>query len=267
MGISGELSFFAANLDELDKRIRVGAVSYLNTRPLLYGLRRSGLLNRIELVEDYPSKIAAMLLNDQIDVGLVPVAIIPQMEEAHIVTDYCIGSEGEVASVAIFSEQPMEQLERVLLDYQSRTSVNLATILLKEYWKKELVLEAAGKDYRKDIRGTTGGVVIGDRALEQKKISRYTHDLGQAWQSHTGLPFVFAAWVANKRLNEDFIDAFNRTNEYGLNHLEEVIAENPFDVYDLYTYYTKNISYQLTDDKRKGLALFLEKLSSNAEIL
>lgn len=230
---------------------------------MLYGFEGAGLMDRIDLVEAYPSKIAALLLNDQIDVGLVPVAIIPQLKEAHIVTDFCIASEGEVASVAIFSEQPMEQLDRLLLDYQSRTSVNLATLLVKEFWKKNLKLEAAQEDFRKDIRGATGGVVIGDRALEQRKISRYTYDLGLAWKQHTGLPFVFAAWVSNKPLEEDFIRTFNLANGYGVDHLGEVLAQNPYEIYDLKTYYTKNISYHLTDDKRKGLALFLEKLSAN----
>ena len=127
----------------MDKRIRVGAVSYLNTRPLLYGLKRSGLIDKIDLVEDYPSRIGAMLLNDEIDVGLVPVVIIPRLKESHIITDYCIGTDGEVASVAIFSEVPIEQVSRVLLDYQSQTSVNLAALLLKEYWQKEVIFETA----------------------------------------------------------------------------------------------------------------------------
>ena len=124
-------SFLCTKLLELDKRIRVGAVSYLNTKPLLYGIRRSELINRIELIEEYPSRIAAMLLNDEIDVGLVPVAIIPKLAESHIITNYCIGAEGEVASVALFSEVPIQQVTTVLLDYQSRTSVNLARILEK----------------------------------------------------------------------------------------------------------------------------------------
>lgn len=254
------MTFFAANLAELDKRIRIGAVSYLNTRPLLFGLKRSGLMDRIELVEEYPSRIAAMLLNDEIDVGLVPVAIIPRLQQAHIVTDYCIGAEGDVASVALFSEVPVEQVTRVLLDYQSRTSVNLARVLLKEYWKLSPVLEDAKEDFRNDITGTTAGVVIGDRALEQRKISAFTYDLAGAWKVHTGLPFVFAAWVANKALPEDFIDAFNRANGYGIKHIDEVVAENPYDVYDLKKYYTENISYQLDEAKRKGLVLFLDKL-------
>ena len=254
------MGFFAAKLAELDKRIRVGAVSYLNTRPLLFGVKRSGLMNRIDLIEEYPSRIAAMLLNDEIDVGLVPVAIIPHLKEAHIITDYCIGALGEVASVAIFSEVPIEQVTKVLLDYQSRTSVNLAKILLKEYWQKEVVLENAKEDFRSEIKGTTAGIVIGDRALEQRKISAYTYDLAAAWKAHTGLPFVFAAWVANKPLGEDFEDAFNRANGYGVSHIAEVVAEIDYPVYDLIKYYTKNISYQLDEEKRKGLALFLEKL-------
>ena len=201
-----------------------------------------------------------MLLNDEIDVGLVPVVVIPMMTEAHIITDYCIGADGEVASVALFSEVPMEEVTKVLLDYQSQTSVNLAKLLLKEYWEKEVIFEDAKEDFRSYITGTTAGIVIGDRALEQRKISAYTYDLGAAWKAHTGLPFVFAAWVANKPLGEDFIDAFNRANGYGVAHIAEVVAENPYPVYDLTKYYTQNISYRLDDAKREGLALFLEKL-------
>lgn len=230
---------------------------------MLYGLKRSGLMDRIDLVEQYPARIAEMLLNDEIDVGLVPVAIIQRLKEAHIITDYCIGADGEVASVAIFSEVPMKEIHTVLLDYQSRTSVALAKLLLQEYWQKKVMFEAANEDFRSHISGNTAGVVIGDRALEQRKISAYSYDLGTAWKEHTGLPFVFAAWVANKTLGEDFEDAFNLANGYGVKHVEDVVAENPYSVYDLQKYYTKNISYQLDDEKRKGLQLFLEKISLN----
>jgi chorismate dehydratase len=131
---------------------------------------------------------------------------------------------------------------------------------LKEYWKKEVELVDAKEDFRAQIKGSTAGVVIGDRALEQRRKSTYTYDLAAAWKAHTGLPFVFAAWVANKPLGQEFEDAFNSANRYGIEHITDVVAENPYDTYDLNRYYTKNISYQLTDVKRKGLALFLEKL-------
>ncbi len=248
-----------AKIIVLDK-IKVGAVSYLNTKPLLYGVKRSGLMNKIELTEDYPAIIAAKLLNNEIDIGLIPVAVIPKLQEYIIVSDYCIGATKEVASVCLFSEVEINKVEKVLLDYQSRTSVNLCKILLKHYWKKKVVFEDAQIDFREKIKGTTAGVVIGDRAFEQRMSSLYVYDLAAAWIDFTGLPFVFAAWVANKAISEDFIDAFNRANAYGVNHIDEVIAEFDYPLYDLKHYYSENISYVLDAEKKKGLALFLEYL-------
>lgn len=227
----------------------------------MYGIQRSGLMQKVDLVADFPANIASMLLNDEIDIGLVPVAIIPHLKDAHIITDYCIGAVGRVESVGIFSEVPLEQVEKLILDYQSKTSVNLARILLKEYWHKELLFEQATDDYRHMIKGTTAAVVIGDRALTQQKISPYYYDLSEAWYQHTGLPFVFAAWIANKPVPEDFEDAFNRANAYGIHHIEEVVAELNFQDYDLKKYYTQHISYTFDEEKRKGLALFLQKLA------
>ena len=250
------------------RKIRVGAVSYLNTKPLLYGIKRHGLINKIELVEDYPSIIAKHLISGKIDVGLVPVAAIPYLTEAHIVTDFCIGCEGPVASVCIFSEVPMQEIETVYLDYQSRTSVSLAKVLLREFWKKDVVfVDAKGEEYRHEIMGTTAGVVIGDRALQQRLVSKFIYDLGEAWIKHTGLPFVFAAWVANKELPEDFVLEFNEANALGFQHLEEIIEETPYPAFDLEFYYKHSISYKLTEDKKRGMELFLEKINSELPAL
>jgi chorismate dehydratase len=243
----------------------VGAVSYLNTKPLLYGIERAPVSSEIELIIDYPASIANMLLNDEIDMGLVPVAIIPLMDEAHINGDYCIASNGNVASVCLFSETPIEKVERVLLDYQSRTSVQLARILMKEYWRISPELVDAGKDFREHIKGTTAGVVIGDRALEQRSISTYVYDLAEAWKGFTGLPFVFAAWISNKRLDPDFIKAFDEANRQGLLHIDDVVAENPYPLFDLHDYFTKHLDYRLDDLKRKGLEKFLSYLEINVK--
>jgi chorismate dehydratase len=137
--------------------------------------------------------------------------------------------------------------------------------LLKEYWKLSPVLTDAKEDFREHIKGTTAGLVIGDRAFEQRPLSAYHYDLGQAWKQHTGLPFVFAAWIANKKLDAGFITQFNKAAGAGLQHLDTVIAENPCDLFDLRAYYTKHISYQLTDEKRKGLGLFLNKIQQSNE--
>ncbi len=145
----------------MQTKIRVGAVSYLNTRPLIYGFDRGMMNGNVDLIIDYPSKIASMLLENKIDLGLVPVAIIPEMEEHHIISDYCIGSEGAVASVCLFSEVPVEKIERILLDYQSRTSVELLKILVKEYWKIDPVFEETTGEYQQEISGNTAA--LGDR--------------------------------------------------------------------------------------------------------
>jgi len=241
------------------KKIRVGIVNYLNTKPLVYGLQKPPISDQIELIGDYPSRLAQMLIENQIDVGLIPVAVIPKLPEYHIVGNYCIGAEGEIASVAMFSEVPMNQVKKVYLDYQSRTSVALLKYLMKEYWGiNPEIVEAKNEDYRNEIKGTTAGLVIGDRAFEQRKISTFIYDLGSEWRSITGLPFVFAAWVSTKKLPEDFVRLFDEANAAGLRHIDEIVAANPFDLYDLKKYYKLHLSYELDSKKREGLSHFLQ---------
>jgi len=237
-------------------------VSYLNTRPLLLGMEQSPFKERIELMKAYPAQIAQALLDDTIDIGLVPVAVMPLLKHPQLVSKYVIGTEGEVASVALFSQVPMDQIEKVYLDYQSRTSVALAKILFKQFWKKEVEFLNATEGYINQINGNTAGIIIGDRALVNLDTFEHIYDLGLAWKAYSGLPFVFAAWVANKPIPFEFIEAFDAANGYGLSHLEDVIALIPAieQVYDLHKYYTENISYELTPEKKAGLGKFLEAL-------
>lgn len=216
----------------------------------------------IQLVPDYPANIAAMLLEDKIDVGLVPVAVMPRLREAHIVTDYCIGCDGPVASVCLLSDVPLHEIKKVLIDYQSRTSANLIKILIKHYWKIEPELADTKQDYRNQITGTTAGLVIGDRCLEYRHKVKHVFDLGEAWKDFTGLPFVFAAWIANKKLPADFITAFNDACKNGVEAIDIVAEENKFPFYDSTTYFKSNISYLLDNNKRKGLNQFLIQLES-----
>lgn len=244
--------------------IRVGIVNYLNTKPLIYGLERPPINEQIELIGAYPAKLAQMLADDEIDVGLIPVAAIPQLSSFHIVGDYCIGAEGEIASVCLFSEVPMNEITKVYLDYQSRSSVALLKWLMKEYWGiNPEIVQATNESYREEIKGTTAGLVIGDRALEQRKISTFIYDLGSEWRAITGLPFVFAAWVSKKQLPDDFIELFNQANASGLEHIDEIVAATPFELYDLKKYYTLHLSYKLDERKRMGMELFLRYIKES----
>lgn len=244
----------------MEPRIKVAAVSYLNTKPLLYGIEKSNIINDIDLILNYPSQLARSLQERKIDLALLPVAAIPTIENARIISDYGIAADGNVVSVALFSQVPIEEIKTVYLDYQSRTSVKLAQLLLKNYWKKEVTYKEATEHYIDHINGTNAGVIIGDRALQQLHNYPFVYDLSAAWKAYTGLDFIFAAWVANKELPADFISGFNTANAIGLGHLNEIIAANPFPYYDLRTYYTENIKYYFDEQKKKGLEKFLEMI-------
>ena len=245
------------------KKIKVGIVNYLNTAPLIFGLKNSPVIDQIELIPDYPANLAKDLLDGSIDLGLVPVAVIPQLSQWWLMSDYCIGCEGPVASVCIFSDVPIEKTERVLLDYQSGTSVELAKLLIKDYWKLDPQLINASEDFQQHIHGTTAGLVIGDRSFAQRKVSKYAYDLGEAWKSYTGLPFVFA-WISNKPLDSEFVRLFNGANAFGVNNIPKVIASLNFNnSVDLEEYFRKYISYNLDEDKRKALRKFLQHLKKD----
>lgn len=235
-------------------------MSYLNTKPLIYGFEKGMMEETMTLIIDYPANIAYKLLNNEIDLGLVPVAIIPQLKNYEIVSDFCISCDGAVASVCLFSSVPLNEVKTILLDYQSRTSVALLKILLKEHWKISPKLLEGSEGYESEITGSTAGLVIGDRAFVQRLRSGYIYDLGLAWKEMTGNPFVFAAWVSNKQLTPEFMVEFNNANKYGLTRIEAVISENPLNVYDLRRYYNDNIKFKPGFDKLEIINQFLKKL-------
>jgi chorismate dehydratase len=245
------------------KKIRITAVSYLNTKPLLYGLLKSDLAQRIDLQLNIPSVCAQQLLTGEAELGLVPVAVLPELRQPRIISDYCIGTVGAVKTVAIYSHVPIEKVETLYLDYHSRTSVALSKILMREYWKLSPAFLRASEGYINDIQGTTAGLVIGDRTIGLEKRFPYVYDLGDIWMKHTGLPFVFAAWVSTKPLPDAFIKAFNAALKSGLDAIPELmfLLPTPVPDFDLEAYFTNYISYHLDHDKRKALSSFLSKMS------
>ena len=252
----------------MDKKLKVGIVSYLNTKPLLYGLQKPPLIRQIELVENHPAHLASMLQRDEIDLGLIPVAALPQFEKYFIVSDYCIGTEGEIASVGLFSEVPMNEIKKVYLDYQSRSSVALLKWLMKEYWGiHSEIVQAEDESYRDEIKGTTAGLVIGNRAFEQRRISTFIYDLGSEWKKITGLPFVFAVWVSKKKLPDVFVAVFNKANAEGFGHIDEIVSQTPYELFDLKKYYTLHVSYLLNEKKKKGMELFLKYITGSSDFV
>ncbi|GIV44508.1 MAG: chorismate dehydratase [Bacteroidia bacterium] len=232
--------------------------------PFLYGLEMSGLINtQINLSRDIPSECARKLLNNEIDVGLIPVAVIPQLKESYIISDFCIGANGAVNSVMLYSEVPLEKIVKIYLDYQSRTSVQLVKILAKEFWKIKPEFIAAEKGFENNISGTTAAVVIGDRTFELNKKFTYVFDLAEEWKKMTGLPFVFACWVANKKIDDEFQKQFNAALKHGINNIEKSIAH--YHLQEKYStnvleYLKKYIQYNFGETQKSALKTFLFKI-------
>lgn len=231
-------------------KIKVSAVSYTNSKPFVYGIMHSGILDQIDLSLDIPSVCANKLIENQVDIGLVPVAALLHIKDYQIISNYCIGARGKVDSVFIFSNKPIQEIRTLQLDAQSRTSNNLSKVLLKYYWK--INPELVNSDFADAF------VQIGDRTFSSRDHYPYQYDLAAEWFNFTGLPFVFAVWASNKPIPEDFKIAFNNALKYGLDHRKEVIAGLPeVENLDLEDYLTRKIDFNLDEQKLIALEKFL----------
>jgi chorismate dehydratase len=245
-------------------KIKISIVSYLNSKPFIFGLHNSKLLDNIDLQLDIPSVCAQKLIDNKVDIGLIPVAVLPQLKTSHIISNYCIGAEGKVASVMLYSNVPLQEITSVLLDYQSRTSVTLVKVLAANFWKINPHWIPAMTDYENNVKGTTAAVIIGDRTFGLENKFAYSYDLAEEWQKFTKLPFVFACWVANKKLQDGFISEFDQALKYGIDNRPTLIAElvksGSYST-NVDNYLTQNIRYNYDDAKKQALNLFLNYLS------
>ena len=248
-------------------KIKISIVSYSNTLPFLYGLQQSDIMNNIDLQLDIPSKCAEKLLTNQVDIGLVPVAILPELSEYHILTDFCIGANKKVNSVLLVSDVPLNEIETILLDYQSKSSINLVQVLAKEYWKISPKFKHATIGFEETIAGKTAGVIIGDRTFNLSKTYTYCYDLAEEWFKFTNHQFAFG--VSNKKIPTDFITKLNNALNFGVNHINESLklsTNQNISAEQLKEYLTNDINYRLDSTKRKSIELFLGYLSENVNI-
>lgn len=240
--------------------IKLSAVSYTNTLPFIYGLQHAEIKNEIQLSLDIPSQCAQKLQSGLVDIGLIPVAAVLDLSEYHIISNYCIGANGAVNSVFIFSNYPIHEIEYLILDEESRTSNQLALVLLKNYWK--LLPNIVQSNVSLSAKAKTAFIQIGDRTFGKSEQYQYAYDLAEAWKNFTTLPFVFAAWVSNKALPADFIARLNEAFKFGLLHRKEVISQLPSrNDFDLSDYLNHKIDYDLNAEKMEALHLFHRYIS------
>lgn len=232
-------------------KIRISAVSYTNTKPFAYGIEHSELRSKIDLTYDIPSDCAQKLIDDKADIGLVPVAALLSIPNYHILGEYCIGSVGAVNSVFIFSEKPISEVKTVRLDPQSRTSNNLAKVLLKNYWKNPVEFVSEGE--------SDAFVEIGDRTFAHINSFPFSYDLGEQWFKFTGLPFAFAVWASNKPIAIEFVKELNDSLKLGVDNIDTVLEELPkLKGFDLYDYFHNRLDFDLTEEKRTAINKYLQ---------
>lgn len=224
-------------------------------------MKRSALLSQIDLQEDIPSICAQKLKFGQVDLALVPVALLPELDHYHIESNWCIGAEGKVDSVKLYSEVPLDQIKEVVLDYQSKSSITLTRVLFRFFWKRDVTFTEARPGFEQQIKGSSAATVIGDRTFSLNGKYKYEFDLAEEWQKFTGLPFVFAAWVSRDKIEAKLIEDFNQALSHGVKHLSEAVKEDfspgQLNEQEVLFYLTKRISYHLDPAKLKALELFI----------
>ena len=243
--------------------VRLGAVGYLNARPLVYGLDRS---LRFLLRFDVPSTCAALLHEGAIDIGLIPSIEYLRGGPYSIVPDLAIASRGPVASVSLFTSRPVSDVRSIAMDTSSRTSVALVRVLCARLFKISPKLESSGPDLTAMLGRCDAALIIGDNALFQPPNTEHrlpveVIDLGQAWTQMTGLPFVYAFWAGREGVLEaGDVKALQSARDAGVAASDEVAREYLRDSPALHAvgmrYLRDNIKYRLGDDERAGLELF-----------
>ncbi len=229
---------------------KIGIVSYLNSLPFRYGLES---ISNCELQTLVPSVISDKLCNNHLDIGLVPIATFIRHKDWNIISDYCIGSDGEVKTVLLISEKSINLISTICIDSESKSSNLLAKVICNNFWK--INPEWVNDDAKCDAK-----IVIGDKTFIYNTEYPNIIDLSLEWKKQTGMPFVFAAWVSNKKIDSDFLINFNKSISLGVNsidlclkkynHLLPISHENAQD------YLKKNISFNLDEEKKLAIHYF-----------
>ena len=254
-------------------RIRIDAVSYLNTKPLVYGLDQYS--DEFDLVYDLPSRLADSLSVDELDVGLIPVIEAISNPTYTVVSDACIACRGPVLSVKLFGRVPPESIKTLALDEGSRTSAALSRIILKQQFSVEPELEKLPINRPWRDSKSDEVLVIGDRAIKgfepDNHEFEFVWDLGEYWNQWTGLPFVFAVWAARPGVGLERIEnVLNAARDSGLGALDE-ICNSYRGMYDMefdqcHQYLAESLHFKLGQQEKAGLELYFRYLKNQSII-
>lgn len=238
----------------------ITAVSYLNTIPFVYGLKHADNL-RANLLLAPPAECAKNYIEGKADIALLPAAVVPELKQTNIITDYCIGAVGAVRTVVIMSNTPIGNIKRIWLDAHSRTSVQLSGYLAQNKWHiNPEWLHMADYSVMAHAQEGDAFLLIGDKVFDYEGKFKYCYDLALEWREVTKLPFAFAVWVARKGVPYEITDQLQHALTFGVEHIWEAVSESNYMGADggltAYEYLTRNIDFILDEEKHKALKKF-----------
>jgi chorismate dehydratase len=242
--------------------MHLSAVSYLNTRPLVWGMMAGPQQGKAQLDFDLPSVCAERLAGNQVDVGLVPVIEAARQHLTQIGT-LGIACRGPVRSILLLSKVPIPEIRTLALDSSSRSSVMLARIILKEGYKVQPETHAMAPDLTAMLGKADAALIIGDPALriDPDATGLLALDLGEEWYKLTALPMVFAIW-AGRQKQPELEEVLEASYLFGKQNLSDIVLrESPErNIWPglAYEYLNSLIQYELTEDFQRGMKLYIE---------
>ncbi len=231
---------------------------------MVWGLTQR--MPNLSLTLAVPSRCAELFHDQQVDVALLPIGALQDQTQARVLEGYCIGARRAVESVGIYAHRPIEQVRRIYLDTDSRTSTLLTRILLARYWglQPELLPLSPLFLEQKRCEQEEAVLLIGDKVFAYREHYQYAYDLGEAWNAYSRLPMVFAVWVAHQMPETAWRNDFLQALAYGVEHIPQAIQEYPLPHHissqHAIEYLSQRIDYHFDQGKQAALQRFQEEV-------
>lgn len=244
--------------------MKVSIVSYINSYPFVYGLNHFKSDFDLDIVLSPPSQSARMALTQLVDFALIPVAALPMIEQNYsMMPSFCIGAERSVATVLLLSNTDLPKVKKIFLDDHSLTSVKLVKLLAAKYWNISPDYVSCSINSSPGLEEGEALLAIGDKCFDLKKKYKFNYDLFDEWHKFKSLPFVFAVWIASKKIDHEKVHLINTALSYGISHkeasLKEFLPENKKENISFYLdYLSNNINYIFEKDKVNAVTQFLD---------
>lgn len=253
-------------------KLRVGIVNFLNSKPLAWGFLKGHHADLFAPSYHPPSLVARMLGQGNLDIGLIPSIEVQRIPGLRVLPDLCVASDHEVRSVLMISRVPVEEIRKVALDHNSRTSAALLRILLKERYGLNPEYLHERPDPERMLSEADAALVIGDPALKVDRDRYRVLDLAAEWNALTGLPFTFAVWAVRPEVEfPDLPFYFKSSLRYGISSMDtlvrEAAAELGMESGEVRSYLTENLKFFLRENEIAGLEEYYRRAHEHGLIL